>query len=108
MRSLSLSAACSSAPARLPIGLSHSCLRHWGAFVFIPGDPPAALERIADSALALRAVALLFLPLQKLAKQRLALLRGKIRGWRTFILQERGKIAASHLWVHRILWADTT
>ena len=79
--------------AALPIGLSHSCLRLWGASVFISGDPPAALERIADSALALRAVALLFLPLQKLAKQRLALLRGKIRGWRTFILQERGKIA---------------
>ena len=100
MRSLSLSAACSSAPApscaawatgsmgligppvgvlmadtplaALPIGLSHSCLRLWGAFVFISGDPPAALERIADSALALRAVALLFLPLQKLAKQRVA------------------------------------
>ena len=93
--------------AALPIRLPHSCLR-LGARLFYTRQSPAALERIADSALALRTVALLFLPLQKFAKQRLALLLSKIRGWRTFIPEERGKIAAGQLWIYRILWANTT
>ena len=91
--------------AALPIGLSAS---GFGARLFYTRRSLVALERIVDSALVLRAVALLFLPLQKFAKQRLALLLGKIRGSRTFILQERGKIAAGHLRIHRILWANTT
>jgi hypothetical protein len=45
--------------------------------------------------LTLRAVALLFLPLQKFAEERLTLLLRKIRGRGTFIFQEGGKIAAS-------------
>jgi hypothetical protein len=53
--------------AALPIGLSHSWLRFWGAFALYPALS-AAPERIDDSALALRIVALLFLPLQKFAK----------------------------------------
>ena len=35
-------------------------------------------------------------------------LLAKIRSRRTFILQERGKIAAGHLRIQRILWADPT
>jgi hypothetical protein len=53
--------------AALPIGLSHSWLRSWGAFALYPALS-AAPERIDDRALALRIVALLFLPLQKFAK----------------------------------------
>jgi hypothetical protein len=53
--------------AALPIPLSQSWLRFWGAFALYPALS-AAPERIGDSALALRIVALLFLPLQKFAK----------------------------------------
>jgi hypothetical protein len=80
----------------------------FGARLFYIRRSPAALKRHAGRELALRAGALLLLPLQKFAKQHLALLLGKIRGRRTFILQKCGKIAASHLWIHRILWTNTT
>jgi hypothetical protein len=80
----------------------------FGARLFYIRRSLAALKRHAGRELALRAGALLLLPLQKFAKQRLALLLGKVRGRRTFILEKRGKIAASHLWIHRILWANTT
>src|SRR5260221_2574635 len=58
------------------------------AGVLLKTNPPIGV-------LALRAVALLFLPLQKFAEQRLTLLLRKIRGCRAFILQVGGKIAAS-------------
>src|SRR5262249_16691246 len=128
--SLSLSAACCSASARAcasypawakgcagligpPVGVlsrldSLTTASDFGARLFYIRRSPAALKRHAGRELTLPAGALLVLPLQKFAKPRLALLLGKICGRRTFILQKRGKIAASHLWIHRILWANPT
>jgi hypothetical protein len=79
--------------------------------VVAPGDLNAyglALKRTPTGLLALRAVALFFLPLQKFAEQCLALLLRKVRGSGAFILEESGKVVASDLWVHSILRANTT
>src|SRR5262245_13859998 len=67
-----------------------------------------ALKGPPTGVLALGAVALLFLPLQKFAEQRLTLLLREIRRWGALVLQEGGKIAACDLRSHGILWPNTT